>query len=909
MQYKITVVSLLIAIFTNMIFAGNTGKIFGLVTDKNSGEPLVGVNIVLQNKVLGASTDMDGEYFILNIPPGKYNVECSYIGYQTTIMRDVRVQSDQTTSLNFELSEQTIELGELIVVTAERPLVPKDQTSTKRVTSTEEIMALPVETYAGIMLTHAGVTQGADGALHIRGGRSTEIAYLVDGISVSNPYVTNGLATSVATNSIQEMTVISGAFSAEYGNAMSGIVNFTTKDGTPDFKIFISAYTGDYISDRSDIFTNIDDFDPFAATVLEGSISGPLGLFGMNSKTNNFFISARYDNSEGYLYGIREHLTTDSSNFELKQYITEEKDEDQIITTIEYRDEWYIENKGDNAFVPMNPIENLNLLAKLKLQLTNSISLRIQSLHERGKRKGYVHAYKYVPDGISQSLTSSFNNSLQLTHTLSNRTFYELRLAYNTRDHERYAFEDINDPRYAPTDKIQGDPKGVTFNFGGVNRNHNYEYSQTYFGRFDLTGQVNNHNLIKFGVEARLNTLDREYFTIGYDRNLFQQPTRVYGGIYVRNPTQASAYIQDKFEFEDVIINAGLRYDYFFSDAYYAVDELQPDGEIAKAEPKQMFAPRIGVSFPISAKGIIVLSYGHFYQMPSLTNLYTNPFFLLPVAGTPLFGNANLDPEKQITYEIGLKQQLGDEFAIEITGFYKDIRNLLAWQTITFTRIEGDRQDYRIRRNQDYANIKGIILSFEKRLTASSPIAAKIDYTFQVAEGNDNDAAAFYYNSLSGQENIKKNVPLDWDQTHNLYGSILIAPFEGLSASFIGRMSTGYPYTPYFVQSNYDSEPNSDSKPIQSSVDFRMSYQFNIAKTTIQLFLKVYNLFDSLSERYVFDDTGSAGYTFATRSIDEPSGFTKHYGEPGVHTYDEYNIRPNYYRPPRSLLVGFSFEF
>jgi len=782
-------------------------------------------------------------------------------------MRDVRVQSDQTTSLNFELGEETIELSEEIVVTAERPLVQKDQTATRRVTTTEEIQALPVETYAGIMLTHAGVTQGADGALHIRGGRSTEIAYLVDGVSVSNPYSTNGLATSVANNAIQEMSVISGAFNAEYGNAMSGIVNFTTKDGTPNFTAFVSAYTGDYVSNRSDIFPNIDDFDPLASTILEGSISGPLGIFGLNSQTNNFFISARYTNSEGYLYGIREHLTTDSANFELKQYITEEKDEDKIITTIEYRDEWYIETKGDNAYVPMNPNENLNFLAKLKFQLANSMSLRIQSLHERGKRKGYVHAYKYVPDGIRQNLSSSFNNSIQLTHTLSNATFYELKLAYNTRDYNSYAFEDTNDPRYAPTDKIQGDPQGVTFNFGGVNRNHNYEYSETYFGRFDLTSQMNIHNLVKFGVEARLNTLDREYFTIGYDRNVFQQPTPVYGGIYVREPVQASAYFQDKFEYEDVILNAGLRYDYFYSDAYYAVDELQPDGEIAKAEPKQMFSPRIGVSFPITEKGIIVLSYGHFYQMPALSNLYENPFFLLPVSGTPRFGNANLDPEKQITYEIGLKQQLGEEYAIDVTGFYKDIRNLLAWQTIKFTRLEGDRQDYRIRRNQDYANVKGIILSFEKRLTASSPVAAKIDYTFQVAEGNDNDAAAFYYNSLSGQENIKKIVPLDWDQTHNLYGSILIVPFKGLSASFIGRMSTGYPYTPYLVETNYDSEPNSDSKPIQSSVDARLSYQFSIAKSTVQLFLKVYNLFDSLSERYVFDDTGRAGYTYATRSL------------------------------------------
>ncbi len=157
-----------------------------------------------------------------------------------------------------------MELDEEIVVIADRPLVQKDLTSSKKVTTAEEILILPVETYVGIMLTQAGITQGADGAIHIRGGRSNEAAYLVDGISVSNPYNTNGAPTNVATNAIQEMTVVSGAFNAEYGNAMSGVVNFTTKDGSKEFNTFLSAYTGDYLSNRNDIFNNVHNFDILA---------------------------------------------------------------------------------------------------------------------------------------------------------------------------------------------------------------------------------------------------------------------------------------------------------------------------------------------------------------------------------------------------------------------------------------------------------------------------------------------------------------------------------------------------------------------------------------------------------------------------------------------------------------------
>lgn len=294
--------------------------------------------------------------------------------------------------------------------------------------------------------------------------------------------------------------------------------------------------------------------------------------------------------------------------------------------------------------------------------------------------------------------------------------------------------------------------------------------------------------------------------------------------------------------------------------------------------------------------------------MPALANLYTNPDFLLPASGTPVFGNANLEPEKQITYELGLKQQIGDMMAIDFTGFYKDIRSLLAWQTITFNRLEGDRQSYRVRRNQDYANVMGVTLSLEKRSHPGSPIAAKIDYTFQISEGNDNSATAFYYNSLSGQETVKKTVPLDWDQSHNLYGSVTYIPSDALAFSIIGRLSSGYPYTPYLYLSNYDSEPNSGRKPLTKNVDFRVSYGFTVANMGLNVFLKVYNLFDALNERYVYNDTGTAAYTFANRNLNESQSFIGHYGEEGVHTYDEYNVRPQYYRAPRSVRVGLSFD-
>ena len=437
---------LLSMILAQVLIAGNTGKIFGTVVSKTSGEPLPGVNVFLRGTSYGAASDLEGEFYILNIPPGTYVLESAYIGYNTTILEQVQIQTDQTTIVSIQMQEKTMELDEDIVVIAERPLVQKDLTASQKVTTAEEILVLPVETYVGIMLTQAGITQGADGAIHIRGGRANETAFLVDGVSVSNPYNTNGGPTNVANNAIQEMTVVSGAFNAEYGNAMSGVVNFTTKDGSDRFNTFISAYSGDYVSNRDDIFNNIDSFNPLANKNIEGTFSGP--LFFVPGQNHSFFLSGRYHDSEGYLYGIREHEPGDSSNFETKvEYITYKDDDDKLITVPVYNDEWYIELNGDNAIVPMNPRDDLNLLGKLKFQLRNNMDLRIQALYDESNWKSYVHSYKYNPDGTYNYQDRSFASSTQLTHTLSPSTFYELRLGYNQGQFTQFVYEDPLDSR------------------------------------------------------------------------------------------------------------------------------------------------------------------------------------------------------------------------------------------------------------------------------------------------------------------------------------------------------------------------------------------------------------------------------------------------------------------------------
>jgi hypothetical protein len=209
---RIVIVSCIVA---GNILAGSTGKIAGKAIDSKTKEPLVGVNIIVDGTKTGASTDIDGNYNILNLSPGVYSLRASAIGYRPVTVSQIKVSIDLTTRIDFSLSDVTVELGQEVLIVAQRPIVQKDLTSTSSKISADQIKAFPVEDVAGLVNLQAGVVEG-----HFRGGRSGEVLYLIDGIPVSDSY-SGGAGVSAENQSIQELEVISGTFNAEYGQAMS----------------------------------------------------------------------------------------------------------------------------------------------------------------------------------------------------------------------------------------------------------------------------------------------------------------------------------------------------------------------------------------------------------------------------------------------------------------------------------------------------------------------------------------------------------------------------------------------------------------------------------------------------------------------------------------------------------------
>ncbi len=228
----------IIIIFTiyNLLVAGTTGKLTGLVLSKESRNSLIGCNVMIAGTDLGTASNQSGEYFILNVPPGKYNVRFSMIGYETLIIEDVIISADKTTRLNSSLGETVLE-GSEIVVTAERKLLQFDVTQSEAIITSDELNVMPVTEVKDVLRLQGGITQDAGGGLHMRGGRSSEISYMVDGVPMSDAY-DGGISVQIENDNLQELQVISGTFNAEYGRALTGVVNMITKDGGDFFDGF-----------------------------------------------------------------------------------------------------------------------------------------------------------------------------------------------------------------------------------------------------------------------------------------------------------------------------------------------------------------------------------------------------------------------------------------------------------------------------------------------------------------------------------------------------------------------------------------------------------------------------------------------------------------------------------------------
>ncbi len=890
---KILLLLILLTTTSSLLLAGTTGKLTGKVIDAKTKEPLPFVTIIIVGTNLGAATDMDGNYTILNIPPGNYSVRAQYIGYQPVVVEGVSISVDLTTRQDFTLSESAVEL-KAIVVESKRDILRKDVTSSQSNVSAEEIKALPVTEFNDVLQLQPGISKDANGGFHIRGGRTSEIAYWVNGVSITDPY-DNSRGLEIDNSSVQELQVISGTFNAEYGNAMSGIVNTVTKEGGKNYHGSFNVYSSDYLSGAFQNFTNIDHYNPFTNYNFQGSLSGPLPF---TNDEITFFGNGRYVYDDGYLYGLHKYNT--------------------------------IGTLSDGHAVSMSWSKRWIGLANLAYRPFTGVKLNAEFLISTDKYQDYNHFFKWNPDGNPIKYARSYNGTLTLNHVLSPKTFYTLRANYFFKDFRQALYYSPNDPRYMHPDSLI--TPSYSFVTKGTDLHRFFRSTQSITGKFDFSSQVSDQHLVQFGIEGTTHNLQFDDYTLEPLRinNVpvvpfvpsVPDPNSINRNLYNAKPIEFAAYLQDKIEFNSVIINIGLRYDYFNSRGKVLVDPADPNINVPlrpgldslslaqrepyfykDATPKSQLSPRFGIAYPISVNGVVRFSYGWFLQIPTFQYLFNGGQYKVPETGnvTNPFGNPDIKPQKTIMYEIGFRQLFLDDYVLDVTAFYRDIRD---WITAGPPTPTLNLVTYSVYTNKDYSNVRGITLSVSKRFT--NHFSFSLNYTFQVAEGSNSNPDDAFRAAQGNQEPVIFLLPLNWDQRHNLNFDLLVGD-KDWGISLLGRYGTGLPYTPSVTQYTSDRgistgfQINSRRKPAQFVLDLKANKTFKLFGFDITGYLKVFNLLNTRTVINVWGDTGSPDFTTSVQNIG--------YDPKRPNTVAEYIAFPDFYGPPRLVQTGIEFSF
>ena len=883
-------------------FSSVTGKIAGIVLDSETQDPLIGVNIIIDGTTMGAASDTKGRYYIANISPGTYILTARMMGYKDIQISNVQVSTDLTTEVDFPMSLMIID-GEVVTIVAESPLIRKDVTAKMAIISGQTISdQMPVATITDVLKTQAGVIEGSDGSIHIRGGRSGEVAYFIDGVLVKN-MLSGGFGGALDVNSIQELNILTGGYNAEYGDAMSGIVNVTTKEGGNEFH-FRLQYESPMLNSSPYHQKN---------WVLESDI-----IEGLTAAQKEDYKDAVVDSSGNSTY---QHISVRDSKYKdkiplniLGRFNGSISGKVPIIPNTYF----FISgvNRNENSYLPWGFHLERQLLSKLTFKFSPQFKTTVSYQHSWNYDQNYSHRYKYYQYYNSkemgdQPVTMTFTDraTIAFTHTLNKSTFYNLYLSYFYRNRHRKI--DARTVNYDPDTGafISSDYIKRNFVFGregdfwyGDDRNWYRYHTTTYNAKWDLVSQITSNHQLKLGFDLKQNNIFRHRIQRPWKAAFYHRVE-----FYDRNPFEGAVYIQDKMEYDFMIVNVGVRMDYVHNNDTYWEDpgdiqyiddnntfHFQPQVEVPK---RVHISPRIGLAYPVTDKLVFHFAYGHFFQNPSNSILFRNDTYLPNLQESdPILGNPGLKPQKTIAFEVGGKYEVTKNIALDLTGFYRDMRNLTATQY--YARAP---YDYTIFINQDYGRVQGFDLTLTKRY--SNYISGNLNYTYMIAKGSGNDPfTGYYYREEDAHLRPKREIYLDFDRTHDLSANFDIRfpkkfgpklfnyyPFARTGLNVLFSMASGLPYTPSSrTEATFNIEPNSERIGNNKSLDIRLDKRIMFGGLDHVFYLKIENVFDSINARNVWSLTGEVWD-----------------GGPTTSTTKDRQANPENVGPRREIIMGY----
>ena len=408
---------LFIFLASTIAYSGTTGKIAGVVKDKQSGMPLAGANVIIEGTTMGAAADENGYFFIINIPPGKYRVRASMMGYHSVVQTEVQVVVDLTTKLNFDLPS-TILTGEAVEIIAQRPILEKDVTATQMVTTAEQIDQMPVNTFQEILMTSPGIVESvtfyssgeSEAGFNARGGRTNEMSYMIDGFYVEEPLF-GGMGSNVANTGIAELAVMTGTFNAEYGEALSGVLNIVTKEGGDNYSGKLRFRTDKFVNPHKNeyYYKHLNADGEWVKLDENGDVIGLVSEVGTQP-------------------------VTPGSNKNSEQYWVRESEKVKDFNT--YRPDFYFGGpipflpRGYTFFVAGDMLDTDTYLGwtdqtyrkerringKLILKPHKSMKLTFGGVYNRERWKTYNHQFKYLPE----IRPTNYNDNYMLTRFAAN---------------------------------------------------------------------------------------------------------------------------------------------------------------------------------------------------------------------------------------------------------------------------------------------------------------------------------------------------------------------------------------------------------------------------------------------------------------------------------------------------------
>ncbi|MCZ6765751.1 MAG: TonB-dependent receptor [bacterium] len=933
------------------LYAQGVGTIQGRILDKKSKTPLAFANVVIVGSAKGAMSLDDGQFTITGVPVGTYKIKAMMMGYKTVELANIVVNGNQTTEVSFRLEETIVAVTQRIDVYAERKLVEVTSSDVRASISAEQVKDMPVDNAIDAIALKTGIVKMGD-ELHARGGRAGEIQTQIDGVPVDDPLGTGAIRVGQLGEAGAE--IISGGMDAEYGNAQSGIINITTKEGGSVFGGELRYFTDDF--GRADkTYTNYDR--------ISIGLGGPTPW-----RSLRYYVSAEGTFQDGENVTIRpreEHRLNDwfklterqSQSLNLQTKLTWNKAPfkltgEAIVQRSKFEDyehNWNVEGfvqkvyyfqrlipagTGANRFtyggisiqregpwlqevaanepfledgvtpnpnhqptqphprtviveqLIRNPDGSTELITEVKFRgvdlVTGETILWDENLNPSGTpvRKPWVlfegfqfpfsrfsnfqddtsyvffNSAERTPDITSQNLQLKIG----FNHNIRSNMLYSInvsRLEFN----RKRSVNDKGPAEYSSAGLPTTLPDG-TFLQGGISQAiwytdpgdlppnayfvTAYDYprysdrkSVQWLLKSDVTSEAVKGHRMKAGLLILRNDLDEEdrFFPAQTREDEFgQRQQGLSANVFNNVNWEGAVYAQDKWEYEGMVVNAGLRFE-FFETGNVSIDINSEDVASDLERFKWNWSPRLGMAFPITDRDKFFFHYGRFTQWPSRAFLFRTQ----DAIGAPgTLGNPNLGEELTISYQAGIAHQFSETVVGNFVVFNKDIFGL-----ISSTRVTDDStgiQSFRFI-NKTYASSRGLEISLEKRLTRRFGFEAAYTYAFADGVASDSD----FGRSADGLTHLPtEEQPLNWDQRHTFNLTARLRDRNNWGATAIYQFGSGLPWTPVdrFARLANPLWENTNRFDMTHRLSLQARKKFNIYGRELTLYFDGRNLLD-----------------------------------------------------------------